>query len=55
MNVEIDPPVASGPTGSQREMELEAKLNKRTLLLGLFIFLAATELLVLIEALRQAG
>jgi hypothetical protein len=53
MNVEADPTVA--PAGSQREMDLEAKLSKRTLLLGLFVFLAATELLVMIELVRQTS
>jgi hypothetical protein len=43
------------PRGSQREIELEAKLNKRTMWAGMFAFIAVTELIIMIEVIRQAG
>ncbi len=42
------------PTGSPREQELEAKLNRVMLWAGLFAFIALTELIVMLEVLRQA-
>jgi hypothetical protein len=43
------------PTGSQREQELEAKLNRRTMWAGLFAFIAVTELIIMVEVVRQAS
>jgi len=56
MDLEIEPELSGAATqaGSQREMDLEAKLSKRTLLLTLFVVLALTELLVMVEVLRHA-
>jgi len=55
MNMDVEPSRATAPAGSQREIDLEAKLQKRTMLLALFVALAATELLVMVEMIRQAG
>ncbi len=56
MTVEIDPSGATPPApGSQRERDLEAKLHKRTLWVGLFAFIALTELIIMVEVLRQAS
>jgi hypothetical protein len=49
-NETVLPPAA----GSPREQELEAKLNRRTLWVGLLAFVALTELIVMVEVLRQA-
>ena len=43
------------PAGSAREQELEAKLSHRTLLVCLLAFVALTELIVMVEMLRQAS
>jgi len=43
------------PTGSPREQALEAKLNRRTMWVGLFAFIALTELIIMVEVLRQAS
>ena len=43
------------PAGSPREQELEAKLNRRTLWAGLFAFIAVTELIIMVEVVRQAS
>lgn len=40
---------------SPREVELEAKLNKRTMLLSLFVALSLTELLVVFQLVRHAA
>jgi ABC-type microcin C transport system permease subunit YejE len=56
MTVEIDDAGdPAPPSGSPREMELEAKLNRRATWVGLFAFVAVAELLIMIEVLRQAS
>jgi hypothetical protein len=56
MPVDIDDDGAPAPpAGSPREQELEAKLNRRTLWASLFAFVALTELIIMIEVVRQAG
>jgi hypothetical protein len=47
--------VPSPASGSPREQELEAKLNRRTMWVGLFAFVALTELIIMVEVLRQAS
>lgn len=53
----IENELEPGPAraASPREAELEAKLNKRTLWMALFAFIAVVELIIMIEVVRQAG
>ena len=56
MPVDIDDDGAPArPGGSPREQELEAKLQRRTLWAGLFAFVALTELIIMVEVVRQAN
>lgn len=55
MKLELDDPSADEPQGSPREQQLEAKLNRRTMWAVLLAFVAVTELIVMIEVMRQAS
>jgi len=55
MTIETEAGEPPPSAGSQRELELEAKLNKRTMWAGLFAFIALTELIIMIEVIRQAS
>lgn len=55
MEIDIEPAGTAGTAASQREIELEEKLGKRTMFLALFIALSMTELLVMVEMFRQAN
>jgi hypothetical protein len=56
MTIETEPAgEPAAPARSQRELDLEARLNKRTLWAGLFAFIAVTELIIMIEVIRQTS
>jgi hypothetical protein len=52
---DMEMPSLVRPGASPREVELEAKLSKRTLLMCVFAALSLTEFLVVIQLMRNAA